>query len=94
MPTLLPLYRLFREKIITARQNSTSTTARLADFVFGQGHKTNASSQKPTWMSRKEDKFSVPQNAEWANSTSHTFVRIGKAGDEDVEMQTPIVESQ
>lgn len=88
MPTLLPLCRLFRNKLIIPRQSSISTTAHLAHFDFGQGHKTSPPSQEALWMSRKDDKFSVPPNAEWATSTPHAFIRMGRVGDEDVEMQT------
>ncbi|KAL9133093.1 MAG: hypothetical protein Q9175_005732 [Cornicularia normoerica] len=94
IPTLLPLYRLFRDKIITAHQSSTSATGRFAHLFFGQGRKTDASSHKALWKSRKKDEFSVPQNAKWANSPPHVFLRTGKVGAEDVEMQTRMVESQ
>lgn len=93
LPTLLPLYRLLRDRINAARKDSTSTTGQFRQVFFGQGRKANASSLKPILKSRKEDEFSVPPNAEWASSTPLAFTRIGRAGDEDVEMQTPIVKS-
>ena len=93
LPTLLPLYRLLRDKINAARKDSTSTTGRFREVFLGQGRKTNVSSLKPILKSRKEDEFPVPSNAEWASTTPRAFIRIGRAGDEDVEMQTPIVKS-
>ena len=36
--------------------------------------------------------MAIPPNAQWANSTSHTFITFQKAEDEDMEMQTRFVE--
>lgn len=100
-PTLLPLYRLFRDRATTARQSSTSTAGRFASFfAFGPGRdKTDASSQsKALWRSprRKEEESlsTIPRNAGWKGSAPRAFVRIGTAGDEDVEMQSRIVPSR
>ncbi|KAF6235475.1 hypothetical protein HO173_006158 [Letharia columbiana] len=92
LPTLLPLYRLLRDKIIATREGSTSTTGRFTHFFSsGRGRKPNASSQEDLWRSRKEYGLPIPPNAEWASSTSQTLVSFGRMGDEDVEMQTPAV---
>ena len=93
LPTLLPLYRLLRDKIVAAREGSTSTTGRFTRFFFGQGRKSNVTSQKALWETRNEHTPTMPQNRGWANSTSQAFIRIGKARDEDMDMQTSAVSS-
>ena len=87
IPTLLPLYRLFRDRIITARQSSTSTTGLLKYFIFGQGPESDASSRKAVWGLGAKSEFTTPPNAKWANSSSPDFIKIRKAEVEDVEMQ-------
>ena len=94
LPTLLPLYRILRDKNFTTRQGFTSATSRFKQLFSGQERKPNLSLHEAFWRPQRESVSSIPQNAEWASSTSQTFIRRGKAGDEDVEMQTQIVRSQ
>ena len=92
IPTLLPLYRLFRDRIITARQSSMSTIGRFKYFIFGQGPNPDASSRKAIWESGRKVELSTPPNAKWANSSSPGFI-ITKAEVEDVEMQRRAMET-
>ena len=93
LPTLLPLYRLLRDKIIALRNNPTSTTGRFLRFSFGQSHKQTILSLHAVREFQRGDEIAIPQNAQRVNST-HAFARIGNAGDEDVEMQTRFLESR
>lgn len=91
LPTLLPLYRLLRDKIDAARARSGSKTGRFPQCVFGQGGRTDTS-QTALWERRKAATTPIPQNAQWASSPPHAIIRVGKVEDGDLEMQTRFME--
>lgn len=86
LPTLLPLYRLVRDKI-------TSTTGRFyidnGRFLFGQRPNADVSLQRSTQSPGTESKAALPQNAQRGNSAHGLFSITGEVDDGDIEKRTP-----
>ena len=82
LPTLLPLYRLVRDKI-------TSTTGRFyvdnGRFLFGQRPNTADSSQQAIQSPGTELEAALPQNAQRVNSAQGLFSITGEAGYTNIE---------
>ena len=87
LPTLLPLYRLVRDKI-------RSTTGRFhvddGKFLFGQRPNADISSQQaPQGPPHADSEATLPQNAQRVYSGHRPFTTFGEAEeDKDTEMQT------
>lgn len=93
LPTLIPLYRLVRDKTIAFRDKLPSMTGRFyvnnGRLVFGRTHSAKTSSQQSVRESEREDEIIMPQSARWISSMPVTPVGIKEAGYNDVEMQAP-----
>lgn len=91
LPTLIPLYRLVRDKIIAFRKNLPSMTGRFyvnnGKLLFGRTRSAKTS-QQSIRDSQREDEIALPQNAQWKYSMPVTPVGVKEVGYDDVEMQT------
>ncbi len=91
IPTLLPLYRLIRDKFSIAGQNSSLNLSRFTKLLFGQTSETNTIARKPLSRHHKRDPSSALEQGERKDSTSHPFTQIGRDGYEDIEMEVGIL---
>ena len=88
LPTLIPLYRLLRNKIIAVHQYFMSRRGRFPLSLSGQSREPNRSTQTAAWRSQREVEPAIPRNAQWVNPLPRVFLRSETAREEDVEMQT------
>ena len=91
VPTLLPLYRLIRDKSSAVYQTSSFGAGRFPKLFLGRSSKTSTTSQKPLWRAHEGEPAFTPRPDEWKDSLSHPFKRIERAGSEDVEMGGGVV---
>ena len=94
LPTLLPLYRLLRDKVIAVRANSTSITGRFQWLGFGQRREAEVASQSAGPETHEDKVMGGTRSSQWANSTIGAFARIGNADGEDVEMHGGVAGSR
>ena len=91
LPTLLPLYRLLRDKIIAARKHLKSRRSRSPQPLCHHSGGRNTSTQQPAaWESQTEVEMGTPHSAQWVRPTPRTFLGGEMARDEDVETQTEL----
>ena len=87
LPTLLPLYRLLRNKFIAVHEYFKSRRSRSLQSLWGQNLEPNYSTQTAAGRSQREVEMATPHNAQWVNSIPRVFLKNDTARDEDVEMQ-------
>lgn len=92
LPTLIPFYRLIRDKITAFRQSLSSITGRFyvnnGRLLFGRSHSSRTSSLQSIREAQRENEVTLPQNAQCRYSMPVTPVGVKEVG-YDVEMQTP-----
>ena len=88
IPTLLPLGRLIRDKLIVPYQSSPSSLGRLTRSLLGQGRTMGDSSRRPSFGLRKaKNSLHDPDKHECWPSKFHPFAEIERHEYEDIEMR-------
>ena len=94
VPTLLPLYRLIRDKIINVRRNSLSGPGRFTRFFTGRtSSKSVPVSTDPLWKSRsaKVPPYPADQTSPWDHRfVFHPYTKFQRLEVGDIEMQSGV----